>query len=275
MKFWKYQGAGNDFVMLDQRQDQDVMRSDTAYIEKLCDRRFGIGADGLILLQNLDGYDFEMVYFNSDGRESSMCGNGGRCIAAFARDLGIIGNTCRFWAIDGEHEAKVSPTAIPNEAWVELKMTDVQNVLVQGNTYQLNTGSPHYVRFEDAVESLDMMAEGKAVRYSDAFKQEGINVNIVCDNPAKTRENGLFIRTYERGVEAETFACGTGVTAAAIATYFQKNYPPGAYEIPVEAKGGSLSVRFNAQAGGLFTDIWLCGPAAFVFEGNINSGSAK
>ncbi len=274
MKFWKYQGAGNDFVLLDQRQEQRIGRSERAYIEKLCDRRFGIGADGLILLQYLDGYDFEMVYFNSDGRESSMCGNGGRCIAAFARDLGIIGDSCRFWAIDGEHEAKVSPTTVPGEAWVELKMADVQKVKVQGNAYVLNTGSPHYVRFEEQVENLDMMAEGRAVRYSEAFKQDGINVNIVCDNPAKTRENGLLIRTYERGVEAETFACGTGVTAAAIAAYFKKKFSPGAHEIPVEAIGGSLAVRFKAQADGSFTDIWLCGPAAFVFEGTVSFGSA-
>ena len=274
MKFWKYQGACNDFVMLDQRQKHWISRSDTAYIEKLCDRRFGIGGDGLILLQNLEGYDFEMVYFNSDGRESSMCGNGGRCIAAFARDMGIITGTCRFMAIDGEHEATVSATSIRGEAWVELKMLDVQKVVIQDNSYVLNTGSPHYVRFEHQVEGMDMMAEGRAVRYSDAFRKDGVNVNIVCMDPAKTQENGLLIRTYERGVEAETFACGTGVTAAAIATYFEQKYAPGTYEIPVMAKGGALSVRFKAQANGTFTDIWLCGPAAFVFEGSITVDNA-
>ncbi len=275
MKFWKYQGAGNDFVMLDQRQEQLVGRADTAYIERLCDRRFGIGGDGLILLQNLEGYDFEMVYFNSDGRESSMCGNGGRCIAAFAHDLSIISGTCSFMAIDGPHEAKVMATSIPGEAWVELKMSDVQNVAIEGNTYVLNTGSPHYVRFENQIETLDMMAEGQAIRYSDAFKKEGINVNMVCFDPTKTSEAGLQIRTYERGVEAETFACGTGVTAAAIATYYQQKYAPGSYEIPVKAKGGALSVRFNAQADGVFSNIWLCGPAAFVFEGVVTNGNAR
>lgn len=275
MKFWKYQGAGNDFVMLDQRLEKTIDRADTARIERLCDRRFGIGGDGLILLQDLPDYDFEMVYFNSDGRESSMCGNGGRCIAAFANDLGIINGACRFMAIDGPHEATVRTTSTPGEAWVELKMSDVQNIEMQDNTYVLNTGSPHYVRFENEVDTLDMMAEGRAVRYSDAYKKEGINVNIACFNPADSHEAGLKIRTYERGVEAETLACGTGVTAAAIAAYFQKKYAPGQYEIPVEAKGGALSVRFTAQANGMFSDIWLCGPAAFVFEGAIPNGSAK
>lgn len=262
MTFWKYQGAGNDFVMLDQRQEQKLGRNDTERIEKLCDRRFGIGADGLILLQNLPGYDFEMIYFNADGRESSMCGNGGRCIAAFARDLGIIQSKCRFMAIDGEHEALVHEKSAEGEAWVELKMSDVLQVETEGNCYILNTGSPHYVRFETQLDSLDMVAEGRAVRYSERFKKEGINVNLVCQAP-----DTLQIRTYERGVEDETFACGTGVTAAAISSWFRENNPPGEYEIPVKAKGGALSVRFRANPDGTFSDIWLCGPAAFVFEG--------
>jgi diaminopimelate epimerase len=253
--------------MLDQRQTVWLTRADTKQIEKLCDRRFGIGADGLILLQNLPGYDFEMVYFNSDGRESSMCGNGGRCIAAFARDLGIVGSTCRFMAIDGEHEALVSSTTVPDTAWVELKMSDVQQVEQQGDAFILNTGSPHYVRFENVIDDLDMVAEGRAVRYGDRFNKGGINVNLVCETPPG---GGLQIRTYERGVEDETFACGTGVTASAIALFSFKQYLPGSYNIPVQAKGGALSVRFNAQADGTFSDIWLCGPAAFVFEGHIN-----
>lgn len=266
MKFWKYQGAGNDFVMVDQRQEQWLTRTDTALIEWLCDRRFGIGGDGLILLQNLPGYDFEMVYFNSDGRESSMCGNGGRCIAAFAKDLGIVASTCRFKAIDGDHDALVTATEKPGEAWVELKMGDVKKVDAQGNTYILNTGSPHFIRFEPAIQNLDMVAEGRAVRYSEQFKKEGINVNLVAEEAAA---NGLQIRTYERGVEDETLACGTGVTAAAIASHLHRKEKPGAYEIPVQAKGGNLSVRFTAAPDGIFQDIWLCGPAAFVFEGQI------
>lgn len=265
MKFFKYQGAGNDFVMLDQRTEKTIARGQTAEIARLCDRRFGIGADGLILLQTLDGYDFEMVYFNADGRESTMCGNGGRCIAAFAHDLGIVGSECRFLAIDGAHEARIGKQINPHEYWVELKMNDVQNIDIQGNTYILNTGSPHYVRFENTVEHLDMVSEGRAVRYSERFQQEGINVNLVA--PDKT--HGLDIRTYERGVEDETLACGTGVTAAAIAQYFRAALTPGKHEIPVHARGGELSVRYTADAAGHFTDVWLCGPAAYVFSGEI------
>ena len=267
MKFYKYQGAGNDFVMLDQRVKQIITRADTAFIERLCDRRFGIGGDGLILLQEIEGFDFEMVYFNADGRESSMCGNGGRCIAAFAQDLGIVDGYCRFLAIDGDHEARISNADQDGEAWVELKMSNVQKVENEGNTFVLNTGSPHYVRFEKSVDELDMVAEGRAVRYGERFKKEGINVNLVCFQPSEAKPQGLQIRTYERGVEDETLACGTGVTAAAIASYFHEKLQPGAYEIPVEARGGNLSVRFNAHANGSFTDIWLCGPAAFVFKG--------
>lgn len=263
MKFFKYQGAGNDFVMLDQRTEKPVGRQHTALIARLCDRRFGIGADGLILLQKLEGYDFEMVYFNADGRESSMCGNGGRCITAFARDLGIIDRECRFMAIDGEHRARITDTA--GTAWVELKMGDVQHVDIQENTFILNTGSPHYVRFENSLDSLDMVMEGRAVRYSERFKKEGINVNIVAPGEG----GGLHIRTYERGVEDETLACGTGVTAAALAQYFQAGLTPGEHEIPVQARGGSLAVRYVADAAGHFSDIWLCGPAAFVFSGEI------
>ncbi len=270
MKFYKYQGAGNDFVMVDQRTEQWITRADTERIERLCDRRFGIGGDGLILLQNLPGYDFEMIYFNSDGRESSMCGNGGRCIAAFAKDLGIIESQCRFLAIDGEHEATISKKTNNKEVWVELKMSDVQHVACQENAYVLNTGSPHYVRFEKQVDNMDMEAEGKAVRYSDQFKKEGINVNLAVLSEGDNHQHHLQIRTYERGVEAETLACGTGVTAAAIATYLQQKWTPGDYELPVQAKGGSLSVRYRAQNDGSFSNIWLCGPAAFVFEGAVD-----
>ena len=198
MKFWKYQGAGNDFVMLDQREHRWLDRSDTQRIERICDRRFGIGADGLILLQHYPGYDFEMIYFNADGRESTMCGNGGRCIAAFAQHLGLANDFCRFMAIDGEHEANISPRTA-DACWVELKMLDVQDIEIEGETYVLNTGSPHYVRCVEALDKLDMVAEGRAVRYADRWKANGINVNLVADAP----ENGhnpiprtLEIRTY-------------------------------------------------------------------------------
>lgn len=262
MKFWKYQGAGNDFVMLDQRKHQWFTRQDTDKIARLCDRRFGVGADGLILLQNMLGYDFEMIYFNADGRESTMCGNGGRCIAAFAKHLGIVGDSCRFWAIDGEHKAQINSA----KAWVELKMSDVQKVEQQENIFVLNTGSPHYVRFENTLEKLDMVQEGRAVRYSERFKNEGINVNLVTQNA----DGNLAIRTYERGVEDETLACGTGVTAAAIASFLHRGQASGQADIQVKARGGDLAVRFRANGGGSFSDIWLCGPAQLVFEGEIS-----
>lgn len=265
MKFWKYQGAGNDFILLDQREHHRLTRQDTTKIARLCDRHFGIGADGLILLQNRPGYDFEMIYFNADGRESTMCGNGGRCIAAFARHLGIVSGQCKFWAIDGEHEATITPFAKNGAEWVELKMSDVQNVEQQGNAFVLNTGSPHYVRFENNLENADMVLEGRAVRYSERFEKEGINVNLASLKPG----GNLQIRTYERGVEDETLACGTGVTAAAIASFLHGGQSSGQADIPVKARGGDLSVRFRANGDGSFSDIWLCGPAQLVFNGDI------
>ena len=269
MKFWKYQGAGNDFIILDQRENRRLTREDTGKIARLCDRRFGIGADGLILLELRQGFDFEMIYFNADGNESSMCGNGGRCIAAFARHLGIIHGHGRFWAIDGEHEAvimtKPDATDAEKDLWVELKMSDVKNIKQEENVFILNTGSPHYVRFEKEVEQLDMVQEGRSVRYSDRFKKDGINVNLVRVNS----DESLDIRTYERGVEDETLACGTGVTAAAIASCTYRARNSGHVSIPVHAKGGDLAVRFQANADGSFSDIWLCGPAVQVFEGEI------
>lgn len=275
MTFWKYQGAGNDFIMVDQRAQQWLTREHTREIERLCDRRFGIGADGLILLQHLPGYDFEMIYFNADGRESTMCGNGGRCIAAFARHLDIIGTQGQFMAIDGEHEVRLGgfpenarlhhESDIHNGFWVELKMIDVPQIKQENNTFVLNTGSPHYVRFENDIQTLDMVQEGRAVRYSEAFKTAGINVNLVSINT----DGSLDIRTYERGVEDETLACGTGVTAAALASalwYTDRKAPA---TIQVHARGGDLAVRFNELPGGGFGDIWLCGPAVRVFEGRV------
>ncbi|MCK6691790.1 MAG: diaminopimelate epimerase [Thermoanaerobaculia bacterium] len=270
MQFFKYQGAGNDFIMLDQRQRQLLGRGDTQQIAFLCDRHFGIGADGLILLQNHSALDFEMVYFNADGRESTMCGNGGRCIAAFAKHLGIPGDAqgYRFMAIDGEHRATLPYSTGPGGEWVELKMNDVNRIeQVMGAdcpAFILNTGSPHFVRFVPDTEMLNVKQEGRAVRYSERFEKEGINVNF-----AREKEGRLLIRTYERGVEDETLACGTGVTAAAIASFIDSKKSPGRQEIPVRAKGGDLLVRFMAHGDGSFTDIWLCGPAQKVFQGNI------
>lgn len=258
MHFYKYQGTGNDFVMIDQRETHFLTRTHVDVIERLCDRRFGIGADGLILLQNKEGYDFEMIYFNSDGRESSMCGNGGRCIVAFAKQLGVIENKAHFLAIDGEHEAIVRP-----DGWIDLKMSDVKSVEQGNDFYYLNTGSPHYVAFVNKVLEVNVFEQGRAIRYNDRFKAEGTNVNFV-----EATNDGITVATYERGVEDETLSCGTGVTAAAMAHYLKssKKIPT---NIPIQVKGGKLEVRFEPEGQG-FTNIWLCGLAELVFEGRIN-----
>lgn len=272
LSFSKYQGAGNDFVLVDQRQTRRLARSDRALVAWLCDRRFGIGADGLILLETHPDYDFEMVYFNADGGEGSLCGNGGRCVAAFARHLGVIsGDSCRFLASDGPHEARFTRSLGPGGEWVELHMADVAQIERRDDsTFVLDTGSPHYVRFLEpgALATLDVVQEGRAVRNSERFRAAGINVNFSCADPA----GGLAIRTYERGVEDETLACGTGVTAAALAWYSaggNDGVAASTVELPVHARGGQLAVRFRAE-GGAFRDIWLCGPAQRVFEGRID-----
>jgi diaminopimelate epimerase len=263
--FYKYQGTGNDFILLDQRRKQWLTREDAQTIEKLCDRRFGIGADGLILLQYVEksmrkDYDFEMIYFNSDGRESSMCGNGGRATAAFAHFLGIMGKKevekYHFWAIDGAHEACVKA-----DDWVELKMIDVPHVEIGKDYYMMNTGSPHFVVFVEDLKDVNVYENGREIRYSDRFRKEGINVNFV-----EMQETGLQVATYERGVEAETFSCGTGVTAAAIAGYLRNGRKT---ETAISTKGGNLKVRFHANVGEGYSEIWLCGAAKQVFKGEV------
>jgi diaminopimelate epimerase len=252
--FYKYQGTGNDFVIIDQRQEQYIKKNDKALVNRLCDRRFGIGADGLILLQNTEGVDFEMIYFNADGSESSMCGNGGRCIVAFAHFLKVIGNHCIFKAIDGLHDAKID-----KNGWVELKMIDVKNVEIGKDYFLLNTGSPHFIVFVEDLTDINVYENGREIRYSDRFRTEGVNVNFV-----EIKTDGIEVATYERGVENETFSCGTGVTAAAIA-YFLKNGK--STQVPIQTKGGNLNVRFNKNTEGVFNNVWLCGPAIQVFEG--------
>ncbi len=254
MQFYKYQGTGNDFVIIDDRNRQFPTK-DADLIQKICDRRFGVGADGLILLQDHANYDFEMVYFNADGKTSSMCGNGGRCIVAFAAHLDLIDNTCRFLAIDGPHEAKRR-----DDGWVELKMTDVEAIEAGEDYFLLDTGSPHYVIFVEDLDDINVVENGQAIRYSRRFREEGVNVNFVEPQP-----KALLVATYERGVEAETLSCGTGVTAAALA--YQLRNASDRTEVPIQAKGGQLSIRFSAQDDGSFRDIWLCGPTRQVFKG--------
>lgn len=258
--FFKYQGTGNDFVLIDQRVTQYLSREDHKRIAGICDRRFGVGADGLMLLQNKAGYDFEMIYFNADGRESTMCGNGGRCITAFARYLGIISDHARFLAIDGEHLARINAA----DKKVELQMSDVRQVEISPDFYVMNTGSPHYVTFVPELEAFDVYGEGKKIRESARFAAEGINVNFV----RKTAE-GIEVATYERGVEDETLSCGTGVTAAAISYWLKEGKTEG-QEIAVQTKGGELSVRLESDGYIGFRNIWLTGPAEQVFEGKID-----
>ncbi len=259
INFSKYQGTGNDFVIIDNR-DLTLNRQQTELYAFLCHRRFGIGADGVILLQNHPDYAFEMVYFNSDGRESTMCGNGGRCIAAFAAHLGIIQpkEMVYFLAIDGEHQA------IYEDGKTQLLMTNVKGIQRENGDFQLDTGSPHYVQLVETMESVDVFQAGRSIRYSEPFKQEGINVNFVVKI-----ENGIQVATYERGVEDETYSCGTGVVASAIVAVKQEWFPAQT-DIPIVTKGGILSVRCQQTDTDSFGDIWLSGAATFVFRGTIN-----
>ena len=254
--FYKYQGTGNDFIIID-NTDLRFDRANTALVAELCDRRFGIGADGLMLLQRKDGFDFEMVYYNSDGRESSMCGNGGRCIVEFARSLGLVKEQAHFIAIDGVHIANVKP------GFISLKMNDVKNVELNPDFSFLNTGSPHYVAFVNDVQHFNVYEEGKKVRNNNRFKAEGTNVNFV-----EKQYNDLFVRTYERGVEDETYSCGTGVTAAALVASLKHVSTADNY-CSIKTLGGNLNVKFNKHTDDSFTDIWLEGPATFVFKGEI------
>jgi diaminopimelate epimerase len=256
ISFYKYQGTGNDFIIIDNRS-LSFNRNDNALVAKLCDRRFGIGADGLMLLQNAQGYDFEMVYYNSDGKESSMCGNGGRCIVEFARTLGLVKEKAWFLATDGEHEATLKP------GFTSLKMNNVSKVELNAAYAYLNTGSPHYVAFVNNVENYNVFEKGKEIRYNDRFKVEGTNVNFV-----EKKYNELFVRTYERGVEGETYSCGTGVTAAALVASL-KNVATTDSSCDIITLGGKLKVRFLKHPDNSFTDIWLEGPATFVFKGEI------
>lgn len=257
-KFYKFQGTGNDFVIVDDRQK--LFNTDKAYVAQLCHRRFGIGADGLILLQPHPTADFFMQYFNSDGAESTMCGNGGRCLAAFAHLLGIGNNNrMQFMAVDGLHDAIIMENNL-----VSLKMNDVMQVKNLGNAFELNTGSPHYVAYTTDLNNFDLISNAKAVRYNKTYAQNGINVNFIETTSAAQ----INVRTYERGVEDETYSCGTGVTACAMVQAIHHNFSDGKHTISIQTPGGNLQVSFNKQ-NNAFTDVWLTGPAVLVYTGNI------
>lgn len=258
ISFTKYQGTGNDFIIIDNRKGSIVLTK--AQVEKLCNRRFGIGADGLMLLETTAGFDFKMVYYNSDGAESSMCGNGGRCLVRYASEQGILRNTYKFLAIDGEHEAEIDL-----DGTVSLKMKDVLDVTHNGNHFILDTGSPHWVEMTEDVGAMDVYKQGRQRRNSPPFEKEGINVNFVQQTPEPFR---IKVRTYERGVEAETLSCGTGVTAAAIVCHHNDN---GFNRVEVTTAGGKLSVEYDKHENH-YTNIWLTGPAQKVFDGTVVVG---
>ena len=276
MNFRKYQGTGNDFIIIDNR-NLIFPKDNIQLIQKLCNRRFGIGADGLILLENENGVDFKMVYYNSDGNQSSMCGNGGRCLVAFAKHLNIFSTKATFIAADGLHHA-----SLLQNGTVSLQMKDVVTVRTEAKYTFLDTGSPHHVQLVDDLQSLNVKELGSAIRYSNLYGPDGSNVNFVT----QIAPNHFAIRTYERGVEDETLSCGTGATATAIAMYihnvsnsddhsFKENAVVSENKLQknniaqnIEVQGGSLQVTFT-ENNGVFSNIFLSGPAEFVFDGTI------
>jgi diaminopimelate epimerase len=256
--FHKYHGTGNDFILIDNRIYHWLPTQHQ--VAALCHRRFGVGADGLMLLEQQQGYDFGMRYFNSDGNESSMCGNGGRCITAFARACGLIGRTTRFLAVDGEHQAGILDET-PTMTQVTLKMSDTILPVRLAQGYVINTGSPHFVVPVDDFSKTDVVTDGRELRYDPRFMPSGINVNFVARQP-----EGLFVRTYERGVEDETLSCGTGVTAVALVNGFIQDIQSETTEI--NTRGGSLRITYE-RVKDRFINIWLEGPAEKVFTGEV------
>jgi diaminopimelate epimerase len=272
--FYKYQATGNDFVMIDNRSG--IHSFTQAQVQKICDRKFGVGADGLMLVEKDPKFDFNLVYYNSDGSQS-LCGNGSRAAVRMAASLGLVkGTRTTFKAYDGPHEAELLPNGI-----VRLKMNDVGSVRDFDGDLFIHTGSPHYIRFTNQVESFPVYQEGKTIRHNEKFQPGGTNVNFV----EPLSDNSIFVRTFERGVENETLSCGTGVTAAALAASYKGYSSP----VKIRTKGGELSVEFTpvnpkngshsnsqngnsaapAGQGGMFTDIFLIGPANLVFEGDL------
>ena len=255
--FYKYQGTGNDFIIIDNRIN-NFPKEDSNFIKELCDRRFGIGADGLMLIENSNSFDFNMVYFNADGNLGSMCGNGGRCIVQFAKFLEIINNKTTFEAIGNTYYA-----TIDNDL-VSLKMNDVSDIEVHPNHIFLNTGSPHHIKFTENVNSLDVKSIGEKIRYASPYFEDGTNVNFV----EQINNNTFKVRTYERGVEDETLSCGTGVTAVAIASHAAKKSTE--KTINLQTLGGTLEVSFDKEDNN-YRNIVLKGPATFVFKGEIET----
>jgi diaminopimelate epimerase len=256
INFYKYQGTGNDFVIIDNRSGE-LTEFTTKQVQHICDRRFGVGADGLMLMNNKEGFDFEMKYYNADGKLGSLCGNGSRCMIRFAYHMGIHKYTYHFLAADGPHEAEID-----NHNQIRVKMNDVTEIKEHPSFTILDTGSPHFVKFVNDVMNVDVVETGRDIRNSKHYAEEGINVNFV----ESVDDDTIFVRTYERGVEDETLSCGTGVTAAAL---MSAHNPRGFNRVEVKTHGGILSVEFNKTTDHHFENIWLCGPAELVFKGEI------
>lgn len=254
INFRKYQGTGNDFVMIDGRKETVKFSADQ--VQNICERRFGIGADGLIIIRNHLDSDFEMDYYNADGSQS-FCGNGSRCAQAYAKALGLIQDQSTFLAIDGIHKGKSVGSDFAT------KMGDVKVVQQLGDDYFINTGSPHYIRYVEDVDAIDVYAEGRKIRYSDAYREQGTNVNFVSED-----DGFLRVRTYERGVEGETFSCGTGVTAVAISFLFKNRLD--SKQVKILTRGGELRIALNKKSDREYNDIWLVGPAVEVFKGKFD-----
>lgn len=254
LDIYKYHGAGNDFILIDNRLNSYSL--ETKHIAFLCDRHLGIGADGLMILENDSKMDFKMIYYNSDGKEASLCGNGSRCIVRFAKDLNIIENKTSFMAYDGIHKAEIF-----SNNFVKLQMQDINYIKNNSNHYFLDTGSPHAVFFIDVNDDIDIYNEGKNIRNSNLYKKEGTNVNFV-----KVFNSHINVATYERGVENETLSCGTGCVASAIA--FHHKFKPKSNSVDIHTKGGLLNVSFNNEKD-IYKNIFLEGPTCFVFNTKI------
>lgn len=256
MKFQKFQANGNDFILINEFVESSNLNSGN--IKKLCDRHYGIGADGIMLLKPSDEYDFEMLFFNSDGNKAEMCGNGGRCIAAMAFIEKIAREKMCFNAPDGVHNAVIEKEIIPLiKYYIALKMVDVNKIEKFNGYYFLNTGVPHYVEFVHDIDKLNVFERGRSIRFDKQFGPKGTNANFV-----EIRDDEIFVRTYERGVENETLSCGTGVTAAAIASFIEF----GKKDLIIKTNGGDFRVDFDQKEHG-FSNIWLKGPAEKIFTG--------
>jgi diaminopimelate epimerase len=252
LEFTKYHGAGNDFILIDNRE-QDFPKN-TINFQRICDRHFGIGADGVILIEKHPDLDFTMLYYNPDGTQS-LCGNGSRCGFHFARTLGLAGDDSIFMASDGVHQAKL------DNGLIQFNIRPVAGIETLTDGYFLDTGSPHFVKLVDRLDNVDVMSEGKKLRYDPRFsRHNGANVNF-----AQLLPDRVLMRTYERGVENETLSCGTGTVAVALVVATLGRQSP----VTIEARGGVLEVRFEQTASGGFDNIWLCGPALPVFKGSI------